>query len=399
MDFEQIVKRLQWLDEEHRKDKAAIIELEERIAGYEGNLDTLAKQVKPLEKQIAGLAPNSARIDQFEAIVARQREEMKSALDELDKKYQKREKELVVQHQKDLEPFHKEIEKLKKALTEFAPIRRELKARATAENRLQVEIDKLKPPIDEARRAAEDATRTQRVFDENRKQDMKRIADLQGELTALRKRIDEARIKADSGTDSVRHLENRFKELLVSEAERKAAQTEFIEKQSIAHLDRERSYKEWLDSHAEFQKQVEKLEVQSLALEETLRSAKRAQETYNELNSKLERRINEVTEMQRLAEDRLRQEWVTFKADDQKRWTGYTLSQDEGGKDVRKSIQKLEDRISALDESFQLTQDKLEQTTDAAEQQLQELMNVAHEWLSAYERIMGHGKTAKKTKK
>jgi len=103
--------------------------------------------------------------------------------------------------------------------------------------------------------------------------------------------------------------------------------------------------------------------------------------------------------MQRLAEDRLRQEWVTFKADDQKRWTGYTLSQDEGGKDVRKSIQKLEDRIITLDESFQVTQDKLEQTTDATEGQLQELMNVAHEWLSAYERIMGHGKTTKKSKK
>ncbi len=399
MDFEQIVKRLQWLDEEHRKDKAAIIELEERIAAYEGNLDTVAKQVKPLEKQIAGLTPNSARIDQFEVIVAKQREETKAALDELDKKYQKREKELLEQRQKDLEPFHKEIEQLKKSLTEIAPIKRELKSHTTTENRLQVEIDKLKPPIEEAKRAAEDATRTQRVFDENRKQDMKRIADLQGELTALRKRIDEARVKADSGVDTVRHLENRFKELLVSEAERKAQQAEFIEKQSIAHLDRERIYKEWNESHGDFQKQVEKLESQSLALEETLRSAKRAQETYNELNTKLERRINEVTEMQRLAEDRLRQEWVTFKADDQKRWTGYTLSQDEGGKDVRKIMQKLEDRITALDESFQVTQDKLEQTTDTTEQQLQELMNVAHEWLSAYERIMGHGKTTKKSKK
>ena len=399
MDFEQIVKRLQWLDEEHRKDKAAIIELEERIVAYEGNLDVVTKQVKPLEKQIAGLTPNTVRIDQFEVILAKQREETKTALDELDKKYQKREKELLAQRQKDLEPFQKEIEQLKKSLTEFAPIKRELKARASAENRLQVEIDKLKPPIEEAKHAAEDATRVQRVFDENRKQDMKRIADLQGELTALRKRIDEARTKADAGSDTIRHLENRFKELLISEAERKAAQAEFIEKQSIAHLDRERIYKEWNESHGDFQKQVEKLESQSVALEETLRSAKRAQDTYNELNTKLERRINEVTEMQRLAEDRLRQEWVTFKADDQKRWTGYTLSLDEGGKDVRKTMQKLEDHITALDESFQVTQDKLEQTTDATEQQLQELMNVAHEWLSAYERIMGHGKTTKKTKK
>ena len=35
----------------------------------------------------------------------------------------------------------------------------------------------------------------------------------------------------------------------------------------------------------------------------------------------------------------------------------------------------------------------------ATEAQLQEFMNVAHEWLSGYERIMGHGKNAKKTTK
>lgn len=399
MDFEQIVKRLQWLDEEHRKDKAAIIELEERIASYEANLDMVARQIKPLEKQVAALLPTSGRIDQFEVLLATQREEMKIALEELEKKYQKREKDLTKQHQKDLEPLNKEIDQIKKSLTEIAHLKREFKARALEETRLHQEIKELRPPIDEAKRAAEEATRVQRVFDENRKQDMKRIADLQGELTALRKRIDETRSRVDTSADSFKHLENRIKELMVSEAERKAAQNEFIEKQSVAHLDHERAYKEWSKSYADFQAQVEKLESQSLALEETLRSAKRAQETYNELNSKLERRINEVTEMQRLAEDRLRQEWVTFKADDQKRWTGYTLSLDEGAKDMRKSIQKLEERISALDEAQQTTQDQLHQTADVTEAQLQELMNVAHEWLSAYERVMGHGKTMKKAKK
>jgi len=399
MDFEQIVKRLQWLDEEHRKDKAAIIELEERIAAYEGSIDTVAKQIKPLEKQIAGLTPNSARIDQFEVIVTNQREEMKAALEELEKKYLKREKDLISQHQKDLEPFNKEIDQIKKSLTEIAPLKRDLKARITEETRLHEEIKGLKPPIDDAKRMAEEASRVQRVFDENRKQDMKRIADLQGELTALRKRIDEVSIKADTRTDSFKHLENRIKELMVSEADRKAAQAEFIEKQSVAQIDRDRSYKEWNNSYAEFQKQIEKLDSQTQTLEETLRAAKRAQETYNELNTKLERRINEVTEMQRLAEDRLRQEWVTFRADDQKRWTGYTLSQGESVKDVQKVLDKLEERISTLDDAQQITNDQLHQITDATEAQLQELMNVFHEWLSAYERVMGHGKATKKTKK
>ena len=66
---------------------------------------------------------------------------------------------------------------------------------------------------------------------------------------------------------------------------------------------------------------------------------------------------------------------------------------------MRRTMSKIEERISPLNESIQTLQDQMHQTADATEQQLQELMNVAHEWLSAYERIMGHGKTTKKTKK
>ena len=399
MDFEQIVKRLQWLDEEHRKDKAAIIALEERIASFEGNIELVKQQIRPLDKQIAGLSSTTARIDQFDVIVAKQREEMKKALDEIEKKFQAREIAITKQHQKDLEPFPKEIDEIRQGLTPIPPLQRDIKARIAEEARLHTEINELKPPIEEAKRAAEDVARVQRSYEENRKQDIKRVADLQGELVAMRSRIDEAKSKADLTADSFKNLDNRINEVMLSEVERKAAQNAFIEKQSIAQFDRERPLKDWQEKSNEFQKQVKILETQSQALEETLRAAKKAQEIYNELNTKLERRINEVTEMQRLAEDRLRQEWVTFKADDQKRWTGYTLSQDEGTKDVRRAVQKLDERIAPLNESIQTLQDQLHQTADATEQQLQELMNVAHEWLSAYERIMGHGKTAKKTKK
>jgi uncharacterized small protein (DUF1192 family) len=260
-------------------------------------------------------------------------------------------------------------------------------------------IQELKPPIDDAVRIAQEAIRTQHVFDEARRQEAKRVADLQGELTALRKRIDEARSRADLSVDSFKNMDSRIRELQLSEADRKAAQMAFIEQQSLAQIDRERSYKEWKEKYDAIKSQTQVFDAQIVALEEALRTAKRAKETYNELNVKLERRINEVTEMQRLAEDRLRQEWVTFKADDQKRWTGHTLSQDEGTKDVRRLVQKLDERINPLNEVIETIQDQMHQTASATEQQLQELMNVAHEWLSAYERIMGHGKTTKKTKK
>jgi hypothetical protein len=92
--------------------------------------------------------------------------------------------------------------------------------------------------------------------------------------------------------------------------------------------------------------------------------------------------------MQRLAEDRFRQEWVTFKADDQKRWTSFTLSQDETHKDDRLSGGKLENRLSALEDLVQTQQDVLQQTKEANEQLFQGMLAQIHELLSAYERIM-----------
>ncbi|HMD80906.1 MAG TPA: hypothetical protein VKE92_06335, partial [Anaerolineales bacterium] len=372
----------------------------ERIAALDSNIEVVAKQIKPLDKRIADVASTASRLDQFDAIFAKQREDMNKALDDIEKRHQKQETEVAKRHQQDLEPLVKALSDLRKTLdSEFPPIKRDIKARIIEETRLQKEIKELRPPIDEAVRIAHEATLNQKLFEEGRKQEAKRVADLQGELTAIRVRIDEARSKADLNADGWKNMDIRIRELMASEAERKAAQVAFIDQQTIVHMDRERSIKEWKEKFDSVKQQTQTVETQIQALEEMMRGAKRAQEMYNELNVKLERRINEVTEMQRLAEERLRQEWVTFKADDQKRWTGYSLSQDEGSKDIRRAVQKLDERIRALDESAQIMQDQLHQTTDATEAQLQELMNVAHEWLSAYERIMGHGKTTKKTKK
>lgn len=398
MEFEQIVKRLEWLDEEHRKTRASIGAFEERLTALERDVVSVSKQIKPFAKQFADVSSAAARLDQFDEIVAKQREDLNKALDTIEKRHEKREKELTKRHQQDFETISKAVDSLKKT-ADLSDIKRQLKALPNEDLRLQQAIKELRPPIDEVTRLAQSIELSQKAFEEARKQDIKRVADLQGEIVATRKRIDEARSKADLAADNLKTIDSRMNELLTSETERKNAQREFIENQSVAQIDRERSYKEWKEKFDLVKQQAEALDHQIVQLEETLRAAKKAQETYNELNSKLERRINEVTEMQRLAEDRLRQEWVTFKADDQKRWTGYTLVQDEGTKDVQRSVAKLEERISPLYETTQTLQDQMHQTADATEQQLQELMNVAHEWLSAYERIMGHNKTTKKSKK
>lgn len=395
MEFEQIVKRLEWLDDEHRKDKAALVKFEERLASIEINIKTLSEDIKDLSKKITEIGPVNQRISQFENGLAKQRVELNDAIEDVGKKHQQREKEIVKDYLAGLEEIKLSLPPLDQS-KEIEELRKKIKQRADEYIKLNVATAELKPKIDEAVRKSEDIAISVKLVEDSRRQDIKRVADMQGEITAVRKRVDEYRQKIELQNDALRVVENRFNELLVSEAERKKAQIAFIEQQSLAKLDRDRAYKEWVTKLESFKNQNDTVDSQTQALDETLRAAKRAQETYLELNQRLERRINEITEMQRLGEDRLRQEWVTFKAEDQKRWTGYTLSFEESLREVRKTVDKYEERITAVDDASQTIQDLMHQTTDATEQQLQELMNVFHQWLTSYERIMGHVRKTQK---
>jgi len=396
MDFEQIVKRLDFLEKQQRENKDTLGVLSERMSSFESSVVVVSKQIKVLTKQVADITPATKRVEQFESLLTKQRNEFIKMIEEKDKVHTKAEKDLAKTFQTEFAEFNKAITQIKGAI-DLTEIKRQIKQRETEIQRVATNFDDMRVRIDEAKRANEDVQHALKASEEARKNDLKRVADVQGELTSIRKRIDENREKTTITADSVRNVENRFTDLVASELERKQAQNAFIEQQTIAQIDRDRAWKEWREKYEAFLKESDGLDVHIQKLDEALRGAKKAQETYLELNTKLERRISEVTEMQRLAEDRLRQEWISFKADDQKRWTGYSLSSEESFRDIRKEVQKYDARITPLNDITQVLQDQMHQTTNTTEMQLQEMMNVVHEWMTSYQRIMGHRK--KPTKK
>lgn len=392
MELDELVKRLDWLEKEHRKDRAAIADLQEKLASYEGGAVRLQNQIKDVSGDISRFAPIAARLDQFDTMLTQYRSESSKAVDEIEKRRLKHEREVDDRRRVELENINKSILEIRNSLEAFNELRRGLQARAEEDSRLARLITELEKKIKDFNLVDDELRRGIRIADDARKQDAKRITDIQGDLAAIRKRADEARERADLNADTIRQLDARVNELMASETDRRIAQMQFIEQQNLAQVDRDRAWKEIQLRFENFARQTATLDQQLLTLDETQRSVKRSQEAFEDMNTRLERRINEITEMQRLAEDRFRQEWVTFKADDQKRWTNYTLTQDELNKDLHVETDKLNQRLAAIDDATQGMQDLLQQTTEATETQLQELMNWAHEFLTNYERIMGRAR-------
>jgi chromosome segregation ATPase len=397
MEFEQLVKRLEFLDKQQRENKEAVAKLTERLTSFESNVDVATKQIKNASKQLTDISPVAKRMEQFETLVTKQRTDILKLIEENEKIRLKNEKDALKRTQAEIESFNKTLTQMKNTLpANISEIKKELKERGNELQRALNNMSDLKNRLEDSIRSNEDVSHSLLAMEETRKNDLKRVSDLQGEIAAVRKRVDEGREKNTMQADTIRNIESRFSELLASETERKQAQAAFLDQQAIAQIDRDRAWKDWKEKYDAFQSEAASIENRVQVLDEALRNAKKAQETYLELNTKLERRINEVTEMQRLAEDRLRQEWVSFKADDQKRWTGYSLSSEESFRDIRKDVQKVTETITTINDISNNLQDAMHQTTDVTEKQLQEMMNAIHEWMTSYQRIMGHGKKTKK---
>ncbi len=391
MEFEQLIKQLDWLDEEHRKDKAILAQITDRLAKFETNHNFFNQQLKDITKDISLISSTSARIDQFDKAVEKYRSELLKRIDQAEKRFNKNQNEVDKRYRLEFDGINKSLEVLQKS-SETTDIKRKLEARVQEEQRLSISLTELDAKISKEMKTNKDILLSVSLIEENQKLDSKKNIDLQGDIVTVRKRIDDLNNKIELFPDNLRRLESRLSEITASEAERRQSQISFIEQQSLLQIDRDQILKELKDRFEKMGKQSQLIEAQLQEWDSIQLSVRRAQEIYEEITQKFERRINEITEMQRLSEDRFRQEWVTFKADHQKRWNSYTLAQDEQFRETNSEIQKLTERFTPIEDLSQTQQDIIQQTKVANEEYLHGLLAQIHELLTAYERIMGRSR-------
>lgn len=389
MELEQIAKQVDWLDEERRKDKLKIGQLEERLNALDGQLPPLRQKDKEQDTELARLQALLTRIEALEENLLQARQDTKALFEEHDKIERKRVEDAEKVRRTDVVRLDTALVELRRELEQIPEIKRSLKLRIDEESRLARTIDEVRTRIDSYRRSEEEYTRTIRLMDDGRRQDSKRLTDLVGEAAAIRKRVDDHSGRVELAANTIKKLETRLNELSAVEAERREAISKFLDNQALREVERERVWKEWQSRFQLIESQTTDLENTLQALEATNRKVQRSQQSVDELSQKVERRINEITEIQRLAEERFRQEWVTFKADDQKRWTNYTLTLEEQRNESVRQHEKLTEKVTQLEDVIQEIQDLIQQMNEGSEKRLQSLLAMAHEWTTAFERSIG----------
>ncbi len=377
MDFEQIAKRLEWLDDERRKDKLIMSTLEERINKLERDITPVRQEILEVVDEVKRIQTMLARFDQVETSISKLRVDLTRMIESVEKSLTDKNRDAEKVRLADIESLNLTIKSVRDGLDPIPVIQKDLKAREAEEQRLNRLIAETEKKLLDIKRSDEEYLRAQKLIEENQRQNTKKVVDMQGEISSVRKRFEEQRGKVDLVNESLKKLEMRQNELLGAEVERKQNQAAFIDRINLNLVERDRVWREWENRFDLVDKQSVNLDEQLQSLDATQREIRHSKESFDDITQRFERRINEITEMQRLIEDRFRQEWVSFKADDQKRWSNYVISSDETNREVNRQFVKLDDRMVHIEDLAQDMQDNLTQVIQELKRRIQNLLSFA----------------------
>lgn len=381
IDMTQIIKRLEWLDNERRNDKEKISLLEERVAQLQIDNTAMKTDTKQLQTDISAYSNVFSKIDQVDQSIAKTKIDLTRVIDSNFKTNRDKEAEIDNARKNANDSLNRMIIDIRKTIEPLTDMKKNIQNQAESGFKITRAIETLDQRITNLSQEKDDLARVQKVTEESRKQDTKRLTDMQNELTVYRKKNEEIRGQIELFSDSLKKYDQRLIEITTSDNERKLLIQSFFEKTNLADVDRQKEMQEWKNSMQEVLDKSASLTTQTQLIESTNRSVKRSQEALDEATQRFDRRTNEMTEMQRLMEEKFRQEWSVFKSDDQKRWANYMIEQDEIQSDYQRDSQQILDRLNALEDVSASTTDSANVRDEMYTAQLQELYTLIRTWL------------------
>lgn len=357
MDVNQAARMIEWLDEERRRDKATIATLQERLAQQQDTIDALGKRLNSMESdqtvlrgEMSGPGRDSDTLDQL-------RKEMQQMIEAVEAKRLTAEREAERRAELAREATARPVRDLTDKLSKIERQTTELPAINVEKDRLAGTVANLQQRVDDLFKRLEEPDRRLAFLEEQRRQDARRLSEVESELPEVRKQIDGFKPKLTLIEELSLRNERKIQEVSAGDRDRREQIQQFIDQQNLLEQQRDQQVKGLMERFGEQDSQMQHNLERFETWAEAYRDMKKIIDDFERIGDRLERRINEVAEMQRLSEERFRQEWNDWRSDDQKRWKQFTLSNDEVWRLHDKEFERFVQRISDMEELFPPLQD------------------------------------------
>jgi hypothetical protein len=320
MDLGQLAQMTTWLDEEHRRDKAELIRLQQRLEGQEAEKQDQARAIKELETRLMGMQSQLLKYAQFEKALQQLKEEVVQMFAQTDERRQQETREAERVRSIERDNVSRALNEIRRDLQRLPRMDEEIGLRKAEQRRLSDSVTVLQQDFGALSQEVENKMRGLPFLEEGRSQDAKRIARLQEESLEALKRLEQQGSRLQMVEDVTKRQERDTGELKELLSQVRTAQREFVEKQLLEFEHLKRQTAEWVETMEAYVKKIDEFGARMQEFVEAFREDRQVVENVERFQEGIRREQTQVSELQRLAEERQKRQLEQWGEENEKRW-------------------------------------------------------------------------------
>lgn len=360
MDLSQLTQMATWLDEEHRRDKAELIRLQQRLESQVAEMQDQARALKEIEARFVGVQTQLLKFAQLEKALQQLKDEVVQMLAQADERrlQESREAERIRSIERDT--VSRALNEIRRDLQRLPRLEEEIGLRKEEQRRVNEQIIALQQSSAALSQEVENRLRGLPFLEEGRSQDVRRIAQLQQESLEALKRIEQHDSQLRVLEDAIQRQERDLSELKELVSQLRAAQREFTEKQLLEVERMKRQIAEWSETLEVHVKKIDEFEDRIQQFGEAFRQDRQVVESVTRFQEIIRREQTQVAELQRLAEDRQKRQLEQWAEENEKRWKRELLRWEHQWGEQAKRNAQIADQFHQLEERLAHHQADLE---------------------------------------
>lgn len=355
MDLTQASQMLKWLDEERRSDKAAIAALQERVQSQQQQLAQQEQQLNNLQESIASLEVLLSHASEISDSVDQLRADVNQMLEEQTEQRRKEQREAERMHRLEIGALKDEVAQISEKTQRIQPLVGRMDALQLEDRRLNEIVQRLEEAVADLDKQSENRYQTVTYLEEQRRADNRRLTALEAETTDLRKRIEATSAKIPLLEETIQKEQARLEEGL----EEIKAFEPIIEELRVADFRREQRVKKWSKQAEEVRQEMEELRREKQGFLHQFQQTKQALDRLEDFRARIETQQNEVAEMQRLAEERIKRQWEEWQANLEKEYQSWMLQVEEEWKHQERTNKDHAEQLEQLEEAVTVNANQL----------------------------------------
>jgi hypothetical protein len=388
MDVGQLTQMTTWLDEEHRRDKAELVRIQQRVESQEAELTDQARLIQDLEGRVAGLQAQLLKFTQYDASLQQLKEEVVHMFAQADERRQQEGREAERVRVVERDNVSRALNEIRRDLQRLPRVDEELALRKAEQRRVGESLLTLQQEVNTLSQDIENRVRGIPFLEDGRQQDAKRIARLQQESLEALKRIEQHASRLQRVEDVMQRQERDTGEVKTLVAQVRSAQREFVDGQLLETEQLKRRTAEWIETLTVELKKVEEFGMRLQEFADAFQEDRQVVASVERFLERINREQTQVSELQRLSEERQKRQLEQWQEENEKRWRKELLRWDHQWAEQAKRNQQITEHFVELEKQLGQHHTQIDAAWKFLESQIAYETQESRRWLAEMTRLL-----------